>query len=248
MKRLLLPFLLLGSFVIASCNEETDRYEYIKKLRSLGVATNPVAIAPSTTASPQVMTLTFYASVPLGHTVTSEPFVDDQARYSVPLVLTLVPGSEAYEEHNSFRLYSVQATTPIPTADVVRILPDPGFARARYALKIADGGEEEKIVGNFLIYPEGSAELAWTAPAIDITTPAAGAIVSGDQDLKAALTNPIGENMRLGWFVPDGALKSRRAKETEWETPDAGPSTLVVTARGMKSGAFALKILDVTVQ
>ena len=32
--------------------------------------------------------------------------------------MTIIPGSEAYEEHSAFRIFSVKATQPVPTATV----------------------------------------------------------------------------------------------------------------------------------
>lgn len=250
MKKTILALSLgLLAFGSIACDEEEDRYEHLKKLRAFGVASNPVIATPSTAAAPQVMTLTFHAAVPLGEEITAEPFVDEQARFAQTVELTLVPGSETYTDYAAFRLYSVQATAPVPTADLVVIPPEPGFLRVRYGLKLTSGSEEEKIVGNFLLYPAGAPEASWTAPTVDIITPAAGTPASGDdQELKAEITNPIGEDMRVGWFVSDGNVKNRRAKDTEWETPDAGPHTILVTIRGTKSGSFAFKAMDVTVE
>lgn len=233
---------------LGACDEETDRFEHLKKLRTLGVATDPVVGQPSTADAPQLMTLTFYASVPLGATATAETFVDEQARYAAPLPMTLDPTTETYEDHNTLRIYSIKGTVAIPTADQLPIPADPGFLRVRYGLKLTQGGEAETIVGNFLVYPAGASELAWTAPSVDIAAPGAGATVGVGAELKATLVNTIGENMRIGWFVNDGKVKNRRARETTWEEPPAGPSTVIVTARGMKSGAFTMKALDVTVQ
>lgn len=247
MRSLLLATLITSTLGLGACDEDTDRYEKVAKLRALGVTTTPVIAQPSTADAPQAVTLTFHVALPLGETATIEPFTDDQAKYSLPAPVTIVAGSESYTEYGAFRLFSAQATAPIALESDLEIPADPGFLRFRYGVKITSGTEEEKIVGNFLVYPKDATETSWTAPAVDIVTPEAGAGASGDQDLKAAITNPIGEKMRVGWFVSDGKVKNRRAKETEWETPGAGTHTVLVTVRGLKSGAFAMKAMDVTV-
>jgi hypothetical protein len=244
------PFVLTALIAAASCGGEEERYEKVGKLRALGTASTPVVAQPSTADAPQTVTLTFYAAVPNGDTVTATPFLDEGSLYALPLPLEVVPGSETYTGQAAFQLYSVKTTVAIPTIDQLPIEPGTGFARVRYGLTLTDGGEEEKIVGTLLVYPEGSSELAWatTPPSIDVTEPAASATVSGKLDIKAAITNPIGEDMRVGWFVSDGEVKNRRAKETEWDKAGAGPQTVIVTARGMKTGAFTLKAVDVTVE
>jgi hypothetical protein len=162
-----------------------------------------------------------------------------------------VPGSEIYQDLAGMRLYQVQATIAIPTIEQLPILPDPGFARLRYGMRLTSGAEEEMIVGNVLVYPAGAAELAWTVQTVDVMAPTAGAVVSGEEvEMKGVINKTIDENIRVGWFVTDGRLKNRRAKDTEWQTDDAkaGAATVIFTTRGLKSGAFAMKAVDVTIQ
>lgn len=245
-RQLLMPLLLLA-LTAGGCNDDSDVFEKIAKLRAVGVATTPLFGQPSTEAAPQSVTLTFHAAVPLGNTVTAEPFVDGGAKYAFPAALTLVPGSELYQDQAAIRMFQIQATLPMPTIAQLPILPEPGFARLRYGIKLKSGDEEETIVGNVLIYPTGAPELAWQNQAIDIAAPIAGGAVSDESELKGTITKTIDENIRVAWFVTTGKLKNRRAKETEWLEPASGAATLILTTRGLKSGAFAMKVVDVTV-
>ena len=236
------------SHSLTACNGEEERYEDLKKLRTIGVAAFPVFGTPSTETAPQVVTLTIYASLPVGDVATAEPYVDPASKYALNLPVTIVPNSEAYEEHGSFHIYSVKATQVMPTTDLVKIPPKPGYLSVRYGVKITSGKEVENVVGNVLVYPNGAPELDHVAPVVDIAKPSPSAGVSGTEDLEAAITDPSGENMRVGWFVGKGKVKNRRARVTKWETEGSGVQSLLVTIRGAKSGAFAFKAVDVNVQ
>lgn len=229
-----------------ACGEDEDRYEEIAKLRAFGSSSLPVVAQPSTAAAPQLITITVFAAVPLGETVNAEPFEDEGSPDDLSLPVTMVPGSEKYEDHPTFRIFSVQATQPTLPEEVFAAIGRP-FYNQRFGVRLAAGSEEENVVGSTLVYPAGAPELARTVHTIEITKPAAGE-VSGTEDLEATITDPAGEAMRIGWFVSGGMVKNRRARETEWETPSAGPASLIVTSRGRKTGAFAFKVLDVTVQ
>lgn len=243
-----LGFAAVALLTLSACNGEDERFEDIKKLRAFGSSTLPVVTEPSTEAAPKIVTITVFAAVPLGQTVTAEPYADPAAENLSQIPVTIVPGSEKYEDHATFRVYSVQATQAVPTAAVFASpLGAPEFVRLRYGIRLVSGDESENVVGNSLIYPAGSEILARQPPTIAITKPAT-TDVSGTEDLEATITDPNDEAMRVGWFVSDGEVKNRRARVTEWKTPGAGPATLIVTIRGRKTGAFAFQVLDVNVQ
>lgn len=238
--------LVLVSSSLTGCGGDEERYEDIKKLRAFGASTLPVISEPSTEAAPRMLTITVFAAVPLGETVTAEPYDDERSpTLSLPVTIT---GGGTYTDYSTFRVFSVQATQAVPAAfifDTPR--GKQPFARLRYGIRLVSGSESENVVGNSLIYPAGSAELARVAPTVAITKPAL-VDVSGTEDLEGAVTDSAEENMRIGWFASDGEIKNRRAKITEWATPSAGPATLILTARGMKTGAFAFQVMDVNVQ
>jgi hypothetical protein len=200
------------------------------------------------TASAQPITLTFHAAVPVGEKVTAAPFVDDESKYAAPIELTVNDASAAYADHAGFSHYTINATFLVPPKDALPIPSNPGFVRMRYGLTLTSGDEEEKIVGNYLVYSEGAPELAWTqVPDVTVSSPAEDATVSGETDLEASIGETLDDNWRVGWFVSDGKVTNRRAADTKWETDDSGPQTVIFTARGRKSGAFMIKVVDVTV-
>lgn len=238
--------MLAAASLFAGCDDDAARYENIDKLRAFGTSSFPVISEPSTDAAPKSLLITIYAAVPLGESVTAEPF-EDVGTTALTLPVTIVPGSEKYEEHSAFRIYSVQASQPVIPASTFAAAGNPPFLKLAFGVRLVAGTESEDVVGATLIYPAGAPELTRVAPTVSIAKPAT-ADVSGTEDLEALIEDPAGENMRVGWFASDGAIKSRRARVTEWETPSAGPATLIFTARGLKTGAFAFKVMDVNVQ
>jgi hypothetical protein len=236
-------------FILASgCTDEQERYENIRKLRAFGTATDPVSSSPSTGTAPKTVTLTFYAAMPKGTSVAAETFIDDKLGVALPLPISVVAGSEAIEEHATLDVWSIKATAVIPTEDKVRFIDGQNFARFRYGMRLTAGSEEEKIVGNVLVYREGSGELQWTFPTINVQNPAEGANLNGKQDISMTIDSQNGENFRISWFVNDGKIKNRRGKSTEFEPTGSGDHTMIATARGLKSGAFQYKVIDFKVE
>jgi len=115
------------------------------------------------------------------------------------------------------------------------------------------GGDEDTVVGDALVYPAGTPDLTTAQSSgnaqIDILVPTPGATVAAkDQELNAAITGNGDEKMRVGWFASGGKVKNRNAIQTKWEASGSGSFSLLVTARGLKSGAFTYKVVDVTVE
>lgn len=228
-------------FMLTACSDTDDPFERVQKLRALGVAPTPIALAPQPGAN---FMLTVYAAVPLGGLVTAEPSLDDASRYALSVPVSLVPGSESYTEHSTFRLFQARFVMPVPPLEIPS---DRGFLALRYAIMLRSEGEEEKIVGNTTLYPQGSPALGWQPPTASIATPLDGNIENKQKiELKANFSSQIeGDNLRMSWFVTSGNLRNRRAKETIWEKAGSGPQSVILTVRGLKSGALAPpQILD----
>jgi hypothetical protein len=237
---------------VAACGGEDDRQERLEKLRALGVGASPLVSSPSTDpAAPKMVELTVFAAVPPGQTVQVEPFVDKSSPLLVQIPadqVAIAPASATYEEHPNLRLYTVHAKVPVPPA--AAFATRGGAGQVRYGFLLTSGDEQEEIVGNFLVVPDGSPELAWKDPKADLVTPALGAAVpnNGRTDLAATLDNPNDEDLKVGWFIDAGKIVNRRAHDTTWKTPDAGAHTLIVTVHGKKSRGFGLTVRDVTVE
>lgn len=243
-------FVLIWVTCAACMGGDEDRFEQIKKLRSLGVTANPVISQPSVSnGSPSVTLLTVYAALPLGQEVMAEPYMESQSGGLSPLSVEIIAGTEQYKDYAGFRVYSVNARVEIPPVQRIPIPPKPGYARLKYGVRLRSGEEEEKIVGNLLIYPQGAPELSWQAPSAAVIVSTEGGALEGTIPLKANLvSHNQGENLRVGWYVSSGKVQNRRAQETVWEEAESGAQTVVMTVRGLKSGAFAPPtIVDVQV-
>jgi hypothetical protein len=104
--------------------------------------------------------------------------------------------------------------------------------------------DEERIIGNIVVYRDGSQELNWTAPNLTLENPKQGATLNGKQPIKLSIESSNDENFRVSWLVNDGKVKNRRGLETEWEPGGAGDYTMIASARGLKSGGFQFKAVD----
>jgi hypothetical protein len=128
---------------------------------------------------------------------------------------------------------------------ITAALTKQGYARLRYQVKFNASGDDENIVGDTIVYPESSTALSWTAPTIAITKPATTA-AAGSLDLEGTIDSQGNETNRVSWFVSSGKVKNRRAKSTVWQDAASGSQTVVMTVRGTKSGAFAIKTQTIT--
>ncbi len=250
MMRILFLAPLLG-LVALGCGGKADRYEDIQKLRALGVFSDKPVVQPSTTVTPQVVTLTFYAALPHGDTVTAETYQDTATSSGgTPATLTVNAGTAAVEAHSSFDLYHVSGTLNIPPVEALVFRGLDRNATVQYGIKLTTKASgSQNIVGSVVVFPAGAPQLTSLAatPTIKITAPAKSAALSGAQDIVATASTTGAETLRLGWFVNGGEIKNRNAAATTWDpVKTTGAVTLVVTARGAKTGAFALDVIDFT--
>ncbi len=245
-KRLLVISLILVNF---SCNDEDDRFETLTKLRTIGVSSTPVFPKASTLELEQVVTLDFYATVPLGSDVNVDPYTDPSWSGVTPVTLTFADAAEPYKDYAKLRRFAGKATFTVPKKEELFFNPKTGYAKIVYGIKLTSGEEVEKVIGSILVYKDDAGELANykdTPLSVSITTPEKAA--TGDTDLTAATGNVAGgEGIKIGWFVSTGKVVNRRAKTTTWKDAEKGQQTIIVTGRGVKSGAFSMDIRDVTI-
>ena len=234
--------------VLIGCNSDDDRFEKIGKLRGLGLVTSPVVAPPSTDQVVSKVQMTFYAALPLGGTVTAEPYSDRQGSLrKIELPLT-IDGVE-YENFASLRIAKIKATGTVPTATLIYIDPDNGFATVRYAVSLQSDEGSQIMVGNLVVYPEGSEQLIArnNLPKLSIKTPTKDSVIgSSKQEIRAELTEVNDETFRVGWFVSGGKIDTRNAVKANWEPNASGKFTVIVTARGTKTSAFGMDVIDVT--
>jgi hypothetical protein len=228
-------------FLAAACGNESERPETITKLRAIGVEQTPVNAKIGDTVQ-----LTFYLLGKPQTTLTPEVLLDTKSPYSTPVAVTPVDAAPVETSMGSLSLYSYRATMTVAGSPVIAAaLTKLGWARLRYQVKFNAAGDDENIVGDTIVYPENSPALTWTAPTIAITKPSA-TVSSGTVDLEGTIDSAGNETNRVSWFVSSGKVKNRRAKSTVWQEAASGTQTVVMTVRGTKSGAFALKTQTVT--
>ncbi len=251
-----IPFFALAAFVLlTSCGDDSARPEVLDKLRVIGVGTAPVASAPAAAGATQNVTLTAYAVVPKGETVTIGTFDDEVSplNYTVPAsqVTVTQPQATDYTDLGAFQLVKATATVPVPTEDVFNRFPNSNKGvRVRYGLTIVGAKKTEYVVGSFMTYKAGSPELLWQAPAVDIEKPTdqeSLSIPKKGLEMIGKVTNPNDEETKVGWYVSSGEIENRRAYATKWREAKDGKQTVILTARGKKSKAFTLKVIEVNV-
>jgi hypothetical protein len=224
-----------------------ERYEKIDKLRTLGVEVTPIAAVPSTEQSPVVTSLRYYFASPSSDPLTISEFTDPAAEREAFVQLNIAEDIPEPTELNGLFIHTVNATTPIPTSDLLPIPEDLGFARLSYGLEAVSGDEEEKVVGRILVYKPEDEKVSWQQPTVELLEPADGATLSSSElDIKASIESDYEEEWRVSWFVTDGKITNRRAKETKWEEPGTGDQTLILTVRGLNSNTFVIKTAKVT--
>ena len=228
-----------------SCRNEDDPQERISKLRALGVGSLPTIATTGSTAG--AVELTIYAAVPKGKTVAFESFADTGAPFSLPQTVKINGATAAYTEYAAFRLFAVKATMVVPPAETLKLQQDQS-ARLRYGIKLTSEEEEEKVVGDVLVFSQGAQQASWKAPSAEIESPGGSVPTGQDIDLKGKIVKNQEERIKVGWFVSTGSVKNRRAISTAWESPDAGDQTVILTVRGTESRGFGIQVRDVPVK
>lgn len=232
---------------LLACNQDEDnRFERIQKLRALGVASTPTVLIPNGSDGSQPMKLSFYVAAPIGSSLQYEAYEDEKSRFALPIKLEIAADSEKKTDYANFSIYQIDATLTPPPAAIVAIPPDQGFVRLRYGLKVTSAGEEEIIVGNAVLYANGDARPDYQPLAVEIVTPENQTQLSKDASLEANINNPNSEDVKIGWFVSSGTVKNRRARITTWQNIASGTQTVIVTVRGLKSGAFAFDVHEIS--
>lgn len=248
--RIFICILALCSTLIA-CSDDEERYEQVAKLRTLGVKTNKVASAPSTETTEETISLEFVVSFPNGtiNELSATPFIEENSStLALPVLVELSDTAISEETVGALTIATITANLKVPIFD----FSNTPFKKLslRYGLEArAETGDKERIVGNYVIYPANSSELLWQAPNIVITAPNSENLSGSSADkvtISAELRErQIEESYRIGWFASGGKIKNRRALNSDWEElAGIGEKTLIVTARGRSSGAFAYQALS----
>jgi len=237
---------------LCACGGEADeRQEVLSKLRGLGVSLNPLVTEASLPTLERKVEATVYAALALGQTATVVPFVDIPAFAAIqlnPSEVEIVTSSLTYQIHHGFQVLSFKANLKVPQAAL--LVPFGQQGQVRFGFELTAGEESEKILANFLVYPEGAAELNQVQPQLSIVSPAEGEVLSSGSKvvLQATADTPNDEGLKLGWFVSDGKVLNRRSRDTRYEPSASGPQTLILTAHGRRSRGFAITFRNVNVE
>lgn len=248
------PIFLVTLTIATGCqDDEAMRVERIEKLRAIGVQTNPVVVTAPGPGLSTTVNVTAFAATPSGGSIAASSFMDTASNYAQPIDTVIDPTTATTESFANLDLYSISGTVtigPLSTAEQLALSAEDGRLVYRYGIKLESGSELEEIVGNILVYPATAEQTNYQPIGVTINTPTVNAAVGAGakQSLSGNVTKPQDENVRISWFVSSGKVKNRRAAETEWEPETAGNQTIFMTARGMKSGSFAVSGVDVTVE
>lgn len=235
-RRILLALFPVGFALCACGGDNEERPELINKLRTLGVEQTPVNAKPGDTVN-----LTFHLAGPPNQQITPTVLLDKSAKFGVPVAAVPVDAAVSETPVGTLSLYSYRATVTVPDGDTVNLaIAKQGFARVRYNINFSSGAESENVVGDSIVYSAAAPQLTWSAPEIAITKPGESA-ATGGIDLDGTITSAGNETNRVSWFISSGKVKSRRARTTKWTDAARGTQTVIMTARGTKSGAFAIK-------
>lgn len=235
-------FLVVLTFL--GCSGESDRVEAISKLRALGVSATPSFVSQETSPGAAI-SLEVLVAVPKDHVITAEEYDISKAE-PFSFRITPDPSTITYQDVGDLRIAKVTAAGVLPpTAAAIDFRGVSSFGM-KYGLTIKDGSESENIVGAVLIFKEGASP----APSglnlsindsVDFSNNTEG-------NIAANLQNPTSEKFKVSWFVSSGVIKNRRALITKWTPNKSGEQALIVTARGLDTGAFTISSKVVTVK
>ena len=233
-------FLVVLSSLRCSPPKDKARQEDIINLRAIGVS-----VTPSLSMVAQSLSFVFYAVTPKGQSVIFSTYTDPSMRH--PLKPPILPTTEtvlsrgALDVHQISGSYAIESPLPIPV--------DPGFVSYDYGLRLTAAGKQESLMGTFVLFGPSNPAYAWQPHSVSITNLKEGQIITGQNvDLAAAIVGGNKENYRIGWFTSSGTIDNRRAIQTSITSMNTGVQTIIVTARGMLTGIFAMAMVDVTVQ
>lgn len=244
--------LLSAWLLISACSQgDFDNYpERLDRMRTLGSQITPLVSEPSTVAgSPHTATMKVYVAVPVGETLTVEPYTDP-AESMYPVVTEQRQINTTEEDLGKMRLVTLEFEIDIPMAEDLNpyLERQNGGTRLQYSFRLKTEKRTENVIGHIMVYKPGSPELTWSNPTIDDVQPVASASVTNPVTVMAAVSSANDEELKSGWFVSTGKVVNRRSRTTEWRDAEMGEQVLIYSVRGRKSRGFALATRRVTVE
>jgi hypothetical protein len=236
--------LFLALFLFSACSDSSDRVEVLSKLRTLGVKSSP-SFVPQPTAPGTAVSIEFFVAVPKDRVITAESY-DISKSEPLSFVVTPDPNTITYEEIGDLRIAKITGTGVLPPTTAAIDFKGVSSFGIKYGLTIKEGGESENIIGSILVFKEGASPapsgLGVTInDSLDFTSKSEGS-------LAGTLQNPTSERFKISWFVSSGEIKNRRALVTKWTPEKSGSQALILTARGLNTGSFAISTKSITVK
>lgn len=239
-------------FILTSCNLDLDKPEVLDRIRGLGCKLSPLIISPSPETSTNKITITLYAAIPVDENITLSYFPDPGAISSFMLnenEIIFDSTTDTYTSYEGIKLFTTNFIADVPSNKlfIKNGMLAPG--KVKYGVSLTGSSKTENIIGNFLVYPEGSSELSWSNPEIKISGPEEDILAGSKVLLKADITNFNDEEVKISWFVSSGSITNRRSTETYWNSPSIpGSYTVIGTVRGRSSFGFGIDIITLEVK
>ena len=215
--------------MLFACGGDQDRYEDIQKMRALGVLSDKAVVEPSTASAPQTVSLTFYAALPHGDSVTAATYTDDAGSSGgTPAAVVLDQSSAGVDTHASFNIYHIKGVMTVPGVEALAFKGLDQNATVQYGVKLDSAANGTQIIlGNVVVYPSGAEQLKTLGalPTVKITAPAKAAALSDGADISADVATTNSETVRIGWFITGGQIKNRNAAATHWDPKDIAKGT-----------------------
>jgi hypothetical protein len=230
-------------------NTETERQEVIDRLRTLGVAAEPlVPQIPQDSATAQQVTLTLHVATPTTDAVVVEPFRNPGRKGANVVLLeqqvTIDTTATVEQKIGSLRIIAFKASVNVPSE---KYWHGARGGTVQYGFKISSGNRTEYVSGEFLAFRAGEAELEWKNPSVQIKFPEdSTALANGvNGEITMEISKSQSELIRPGWFVSSGEVEQRRGETTNWKPKLTGEQAIIATARGADSLGFAIKVVKV---
>jgi hypothetical protein len=217
---------------LSSCSEPLERPELINKLRTLGVKSQP---AVYNLAEPVDIELIVYLTSPSADPLEISSYTEESYRYAPQVIGSLVDGSSQVSTHAA--LYVHEFRLLIPSDQVREQLLISPLGNFRYSVLAVQGSEQEKIVGNIV----GSLNPPPELTEVSIVDDGISAAI-GEMAILGKLPEGLTSNYRISWLASGGEIANRRSLSTKWKEIPNTPQTLILTARGTRTGEFAMDI------
>ncbi len=238
MKNLILT--LVVSLLWIGCNEGPFPPEVWSKTRPLGAVTDP--LLPVAGASAKLM---LHLATPLSTTllVSNVKFITSGGSQE----LAASPSFAVVKDYQGLSHQTISFDLLLPSATDLKIASGkPGLVT--YSFSVGDGlGAAIPVRGQIVVSADNPSLPTPANLELSITEFAPSLEQKKEHDLTGSLQKFQDEAVQVTWFVPSGRVRNWHRLTTVWEPDAPGAQTVILTARGRDSHAFAVTFRDVVV-